>query len=190
MSTTKTTDQMKKIVLNFDKTGFEFAQAMFNEKNALIDAIKLTAKNELDLTIEVTDSISLKENIYKAVETKYKKQNTLNLTGEKLIELMQIDLDPIYNTARLLESYNITDEKKEPTKEMFTISVDNDKEMERYNHALKVIDIIKESQILTNDNRQIGVFVLPFGNIIKYNLEFNDLEPLPLFVKGNYNSLN
>ena len=181
---------MEKIILDYNQSGYEFAKAMFTEKNNLIDAIKLTAKNELDLTIEVTDSKSLKENVYKAVETKYKKQNTLNLTGEKLVELMQIDLNSIYNVARLLNGYDAVDLNNEPTKEQFIISVDNAEEMERYNHVLNLIDVILRTRKLTNDNRQLNIFTSNFRDVIRYNVNLDVLEPLPLFVKGNYNSLN
>lgn len=175
---------MKKITLHFDQSGFEFAETMHSEKVALIKAIKSVAKNELDLTIEVTDSKTLKDNVFKAVETKYKNQNLLNLTGEKLVELMQLDLKPIFDTARIFDGYDAVDENSKPTKEMFTLSVENDKELERYNHALKVIEVINETRSLTNDVRHLNNYFTAFGNVIKLNSTFDGLEPLPKFIKS------
>lgn len=173
----------KKIILQFDQREFEHAKAMFKEKDALIKAIQLVAKNELDLTIEVTDSVSLNENIYKAVETRYKKQNTLNLAGEKLVELMQINLDPIYNTARRLSSYDLVNLQQIPSEKDFSISVDNERENERYNVAIQAIEIIKKSRTLTNDQRHLNNYLLAFGSVLRLNLDTSELEPLPSFVK-------
>jgi hypothetical protein len=175
---------MDKIILSFDKDAFEYAQSMHTEKLACINAIEAVAKKELDLVIEVTDSISLKENIYKAVETKYKKENLLKLTGEKLVDLMQLDLKPIFNVARMFHGYDEVDKDNKPTKEHFTLTVDNDPELERYNHALKVIAIINETRKLTNDVRHFNSYLLPFGKIIKLDSSYDALEPLPSFVKS------
>lgn len=174
---------MKKIVLNYDNSGFEFANSMFTEKNNLIKAIQDIAKNTLDLEVEVKDSLSLNENIYKAVEIKYKSQNLLNLTGEKLVDLMQIDLSPIFEASRLLSSYDGTDENKQPTKEMFTLTVDNDDELLRYNHAMKCISVINETKQLTNDRGNFNNFFFAFGRIVRTNATGVELEPLPAFVK-------
>jgi hypothetical protein len=175
----------KKIILQFDQREFEHAKAMFKEKDALITAIQLVAKNELDLTIEVTDSLTLKENIYLAVETRYKKQNTLNLAGEKLVELMQINLKPIYDAGRLLKGYDLVNLQHVPSKEDFSISVDNERENERYNVAIQAIEVIKKSRTLTNDQRHLNNYLLAFGSVLRLNLSTNELEPLPSFVKGN-----
>lgn len=175
---------MDKITLSFDKDAFEYAQAMHTEKLACINAIEAVAKKQLDLVIEVTDSISLKDEIYKAVETKFKKENLLKLTGEKLVELMQLDLKPIFDAARIFNGYDAVDKDNKPTKEQYTLTVDNDAELERYNHALKAIELINETRKLTNDVRHINNYLLPFGKIIKLNSSYDALVPLPSFVKS------
>jgi hypothetical protein len=175
---------MDKITLSFDKDAFEYAEAMHTEKLACINAIEAVAKKELDLTIEVTDSITLKDKIYKAVETKFKKENLLKLTGEKLVELMQLDLKPIFEVARIFHNYDAVEKDNTPTKENYTLTVDNDAELERYNHALKVIELINETRKLTNDVSHIKNYLLPFYRIIKLNSTFEGLEPLPSFVKS------
>jgi Holliday junction resolvase len=175
---------MDKIILSFDKEAFEFAQSMHTEKLTFIKNIEAVAKKELDLTIDVTDSITLKDEIYKAVEAKYKKENLLKLTGEKLVELMQLDLKPIFEVARIFHNYDAVDKDNTPTKEQFTLTVDNDAELERYNHALKVIELIDETRKLTNDVSHIKNYLLPFGKVIKLNSTFEGLEPLPSFVKS------
>lgn len=177
----------KKIILKFDKTEFAHAEAMFNEKIRAIEKIKLIAKNGFDLDIEVTNSNSLKSNVFSAIETKYKKQNTLNLSGEKLTELMQINLDPIFEAAKIFHGYDAVDLDNKPTEEMFTISVDNDndKEMERYNFALKLIDTLKEHMIFSNNHFSLGHYLNLFRNILILNSDINQFEPLPAFVKGN-----
>jgi hypothetical protein len=174
---------MDKIILEFDKEAFEYAVAMHTEKLASINAIEEVAKKEMDLVIEVTDSITLEDEIYKAVETKYKKENLLKLTGEKLVELMQLDLKPIFAAARIFNGYDAVDKNNKPTKEQFTLTVDNEAELERYNHALKVIELINENRKLTNDDRHVNNYLLPFGKVIKLNSTFEKLVPLPSFVK-------
>jgi leucyl aminopeptidase len=175
---------MDKIILSFDKDAFEYARAMHSEKLACINVIEAVAKKELDLTIDVTDSVTLKDKIYKAVENKYKKENLLNLSGEKLVELMQLDLKPIFEVARIFHNYDAVDKNNKPTKEQFTLTVDNDADQERYNHALKVIELINETRKLTNDVRHFNSYVSPFGKIIKLNSSYDALEPLPSFVKS------
>ena len=175
---------MTKITLHFDKDAFQLAEAMHKEKNALIDAIKLVAKNELDLNIEVSDSRTLNENIFEAIEKKYKSQNTLNLKGEKLVDLMQIDLSPVLNLASKLSGFDAIDENKKPIKESYTITVETDKELNRYNHALKVIDLIKETRQLTENPLDLGHFHRVFQNVIRLNSLHSDFEPLPAFVKA------
>lgn len=180
-TTTKTTE---KIILEFDQRGFEYASAMFNEKNNLIKSIQQVAKNELDLIIEISDSKTLKENIYNAIEKKFKVQNTLNLTGEKLAELMQLNLKPIFEASRLLVSYDEIDKNTTPTKEMFTISVENEKETERYNHALKLIETINKTRSLTNELPALNMYLIVFKSVIRLDGTGNNFEPSPMFVKG------
>ncbi|WP_188050340.1 hypothetical protein [Flavobacterium sp. GP15] len=175
----------KKIVLKFDKREFAHAEAIFSEKIRAIEKIKLIAKTGFDLDIEVTNSNSLKSNVFTAIETKYKKQNTLNLTGEKLTELMQINLDPIFEAAKNFHGYDAVNLDNKPTKEQFTISVETDAEMERYNFALKLIDTLKEHMIFSNNHFSLGHYLNLFRNILILNLDINQLEPLPSFVKGN-----
>jgi len=175
---------MKKIILSFDQSGFEYAESMYSEKLAQIKAIQLVAKNELGLTLEVTDSKTLKENIFKAVETKYNKENTLHFRGAKLVELMELNLKPIFDVARIFDGYDAVDKDNKPTKEHFTLTVDNDKELELYNHALKVIDLINETRTLTNNVLELGHYHRVFGNVIKQNSSFDGLEALPSFVKS------
>jgi leucyl aminopeptidase len=175
---------MDKIILSFDKDAFEYARAMHSEKLACINVIEAVAKNELDLTIEAIDSITLKTKIYKGVEAKYKKTNLLQLSGQKLVDLLQLDLQPIFAVARTFHNYDAVDKDNKPTKEQFTLTVDNDADQERYNHALKVIELINETRKLTNDVRHFNSYLLPFGKIIKLNSSYDALEPLPSFVKS------
>jgi hypothetical protein len=175
---------MNKIILSFNKREFELAAELYVEKLRLIKEIAAVAKKELDLTIEAVDSITLKETIYKAVEAKYKKENLLKLTGVKLVELMQLDLKPIFDAARIFNGYDAVDKDKKPTEEHFTLTVDNDAELERYNHSLNVIKMINETIKLTNDVRHIKHYLTPFYSIIQLDVTFEALEPLPGFVKS------
>lgn len=174
---------METIILKFHDREFDFATEMYNEKIALIDTIKAVAKTELDLTIEVSDSSSLNQNIFKAVEQKYKSQNLLNLTGEKLVDLMQIDLKPINDAARLLSSYDAVDLLNKPTKEQFTVSVDTDKELERYNLCLETLKCIDGIKAVYNYELPLSGFVTGFRGILTYNLYTEKLEPCIGFVK-------
>jgi hypothetical protein len=97
---------------------------------------------------------------------------------------MQLDLKPIFDVARMFHNYDAVDKDNKPTKEQYTLTVDNDAELERYNHALKAIELINETRKLTNDVRHINNYLLPFGKIIKLNRSYDALEPLPSFVKS------
>jgi hypothetical protein len=97
---------------------------------------------------------------------------------------MQLDLKPIVEVARIFHNYDAVDKDKKPTKEHFTLTVDNDAEKKRYNFAIRVIELIEDSRRLTNDVRHINSYLLPFGKIIKLNSTFERFEPLPSFVKS------
>lgn len=175
---------MKKITLEFDKHAFDMATDVYNEKMAIIDNIETIAKNHLDINIKVDKSTDLKDTIYKAIEDKHKAQNLLNLTGEKLVELLQININPILEGAKHLESFDNIEKGTPPAVESFTISVENEHELKRYNFAVKVIDTIKEAKALTNDSRDNSVYMRAFAGILKFNLEKMELEPSPTFVKN------
>uniref|UniRef100_UPI00404823AC hypothetical protein n=1 Tax=Mariniflexile sp. TaxID=1979402 RepID=UPI00404823AC len=174
---------MEKIILNFDKNQFEWDKTYYNEKNALINKIKAVAKT-LNIDIEVSNSSTLKENIFKAIELKYKEQNTLNLRGERLAELMELDINPIIEAARLLHEYDNTDADLEPVKEHYIITVDTDEELERYNHAMKCIEVITENVKRNEKVVALYEYGSAFRQVIRPNALNNGFEPLPAFVKG------
>jgi hypothetical protein len=97
---------------------------------------------------------------------------------------MQLDLKPIFDVARMFHNYDAVDKDNKPTKEQYTLTVDNDAEKKRYNHAIRVIELIEDSRRLTNDVRHINNYLLPFCRIIKLNSSYDALVPLPSFVKS------
>lgn len=175
---------MKKIIVKFYKNDYDWAKVYHKEKNVLIEKIKAIAKKTLDLDIEVTDSRTLRENILKAIELKYQEQNTLNLKGERLADLMELDINPIMEAARLFHEYDNTDANLEPVKEDYTVTVDTDEELERYNHAMKCIDIITETQKRIKKIKPLYEYHGAFAEVITPNDENNGFVPLLSFVKG------
>ena len=176
---------MKKITLHFDKYAFEMATNAYNEKMEIIDKVENITKNLLDVSIVVDKSTDLKQTIFKAIEDKHKPQNFLNLSGEKLVELMEININPILEAAKFLDSFDNIDKGTPPAVDAFTLSVENEQELARYNFALKAIDTIKQAKALTNDNRDYSAYMRAFAGILKFNIEKMEIEPSPTFVKNN-----
>src|SRR5690606_25672571 len=140
------------------------------EKNALINRIKAVAKETLNIDIEVTNSSTLKDNIFKAIELKHKEQNTLNLRGERLADLMELDINPIIEAARLLHEYDNTNADLEPVKEAYIITVDTDEELERYNHAMKCIEVITET--IKRNKRAVALY--EYGSVFSQVIRPNE----------------
>ena len=77
---------------------------------------------------------------FKSVEDAYSKENTLRLSGIKLVELLQLNADKFR-----VEAYKYNDLKKfnEPTIAQFTDYAETEEELSRLTYANTLIDLIR-----------------------------------------------
>jgi len=117
---------------------------------------------------------------YTAIEVVYSEQNTLKLSGLKLVELMQIDISEL---IRLADGYEGLRQITKPKKDDFTDYAENEDEIKRLAFSLEYILLI------TRFEKQFGrVFpreaLLAFSpQCVYFNHYLNTYEPNTNFVK-------
>lgn len=123
--------------------------------------------------------------LYESLEVKYKKQNTLHLTGLKLAELLQINTDRYRKTAFKFNN-DFKHILEEPQVEAYTIYATTEEELKRLEYCEKYIQIIEDYE------SEFGGRVFPKNAILShspqvvfFNFRLNHYEPNLNFVKPN-----
>ena len=139
MKTTK-----KRIPINFRKELYDSRVNDFNNRIALQKLItneikKLTGADPIE--IEFSEAI---KSFYKILEVQKAEVNTLGLTGEKLSELLSIDLS---NLNELQREYLKVRFAEVPSIEAFTTYADTPEEIEKYEACQILIKAIEVAKI-------------------------------------------
>lgn len=142
----------KKIALQFNKKQYDLKMATYKsrlelEKSIIKEISLLTGEWPIDFNFT-----NVLTSFYSLLEIQKKKQNSLNLSGEKLSELLGI------NTANLKSlqlQYEATDGATEPNVEDHTIYALTDFEISKYNDCINLIKAIKsaEKHIIYNHHK-------------------------------------
>ena len=133
----------KKIALQFNKKQYDLKMATYKsrlelEKSIIKEISLLTGEWPIDFNFT-----NVLTSFYSLLEIQKKKQNSLNLSGEKLSELLGI------NTANLKSlqlQYEATDGATEPNVEDHTIFAQNELEIQKYNDCINLIKAIKSAE--------------------------------------------
>ena len=117
---------------------------------------------------------------YESVEDAYSKENTLRLSGMKLVELLQLNADKFRVEAF---KYNDLRKYEEPTQEQFTDYAETEEELSRLTYANKLIDLVR-----TFENGLGRVFpkdlILSHSpQVVYFNFRSNAYEPNIHFIK-------
>jgi hypothetical protein len=131
---------MTKILIDFNQEGYETAQNKFHDKENAFLKIGLIAEN-LGLTIQPGE-VDFKEGIKKAILEKYKKQNTLNLSSEKLIQLLEIDLTEFNTNVDTYEKLKIF---QEPNKEKYSYYITDEIQVNRWTIANEIKAVFEKA---------------------------------------------
>jgi hypothetical protein len=134
---------MDKILIYFNNEGYTSALKRFHQKeNAFLRIGIIT--DELGLFIN-PDETDFKDAILKAIAEKYKKQNTLNLAPEKLIQLMDIDLKEFYLSVDVYESLK---HLQEPDKEKYSTYITTDEQKNRWELANELRNVFENAKTI------------------------------------------
>lgn len=143
---------MKKIPLQFNKKAYDLKMTTYKnrlelEKSIIKEISLLTGEWPIDF-----DFTNILTSFFGLLEIQKKKQNSLNLSGEKLAELLSI------NTANLKSlqlQYEATDGALEPNVEDHTIYAETETEVAKYNDCVSLIKAIKsaEKHIIYNHHK-------------------------------------
>jgi len=117
---------------------------------------------------------------FKSVEDAYSKENTLRLSGMKLVELLQLSADKFR-----VEAFRYTDLKKyeEPTIEQFTDYAENEEELSRLDYANKLIDLVRTFEKGLGRVFPKEIILSHSPQVVYFNFRSNDYEPNIHFIK-------
>jgi len=153
-----------------DTDGFNREQSSYNKKKQLEQNIRFLVKK---LTKQLTNSEFYKDiptNFYKAIEKAYKNSNPMNLKGQKLVQLLEIDTTELFNLDR---QYQAVKDAKEPSLVNFTEYAETSEEIAKYNACKNVIEAC--------NTLDLYIKVFPFNiqqatkNAVKWDMRKNQL---------------
>ena len=117
---------------------------------------------------------------YECVEDAYSKENTLRLSGMKLVELLQLNSDKFR-----VEAFKYNDLKKyeEPTEEQFTDYAETEEELSRLTYANKLIDLVRTFEKGLGRVFPKDLILSHSPQVVYFNFRSNAYEPNIQFIK-------
>ena len=117
---------------------------------------------------------------YQCVEDAYSKENTLRLSGMKLVELLQLNADRFR-----MEAFKYNDLKKyqEPTEEQFTDYAETEEELDRLSYANKLIDLVRTFEKGLGRVFPKDLILSHSPQVVYFNFRSNAYEPNIHFIK-------
>ena len=117
---------------------------------------------------------------YSCVEDAYSKENTLRLSGMKLVELLQLNSDKFR-----VEAFKYNDLKKyqEPTEEQFTDYAETEEELSRLSYANKLIDLVRTFEKGLGRVFPKDLILSHSPQVVYFNFRSNAYEPNIHFIK-------
>jgi hypothetical protein len=173
----------KHLLISFNSKGFDNATKVFQEKKSLESTILLHLKiGELHLEDEEVEQFfkNPEAGVITLIEAKYKEQNTLNLSGSKLIGLLDLKFNVL---GSFIEKYLKLQDIQEPNKEDYCTYTANDFEAKRLTLINSFIKATKDINEITGV--RYGAIIQALNGIINFNHLTQQLEPNIQFVKDS-----
>jgi hypothetical protein len=168
---------MQKQLIYFNEEGFNLALNKHQEKQNAFLRIGIIA-DKLGFFID-PDETDYKEAILNAIAEKYKKENTLKLSAEKLAMLKDIDLTEFNKTV---DDYNKLKHIVEPDKQSYSTYATTPEQIERWNRANELKKAFEKAQ-------EVAPFIKPqafIGHLYPmFTLSNGSLQIYPYFVLNN-----
>jgi len=172
---------LEKKAIHIDQISFAKEVELYSNKIQAIQNInKVFNKYLPKFKIQDTFFDDAIENFYKALLNKYKKENTLNLKGEKLAELLEIDVSNLirFNSVYLKLKY-----VSSPSIDTFTEYAETDEELSRLAACEKLIDVIKEIEDAAGVKAYPFDVVKAFRRILTFDVRKNTYAPSYQYIK-------
>ena len=162
---------------SFDELNFKFLRKVKFE-NKILDEMGVLGLDIPEITNQEFYE-NLFNHIFKLIEIKYQEQNQLGLSGLKLIQLKEIDLNPL---KKVHTEWMELKEVQEPNEEDFKIYCENEVEEKRLSIVKKLIQSIqdlKEFQLIYPLS-----IVNALNHSIGYDFTQNEFIAMVEFVKN------
>jgi hypothetical protein len=175
---------MKKIPIEFRKSGYDLKMKAFNNKSYLKKLIskEITQLIGIDPADGFNYSNTVKE-FFSLLEQQKKEVNSLGLVGEKLAELLQIDVTKLkeLQSEYIKVSYAIL-----PSIEEFTLYAETEKEITKYNDCIALIKAIQTAKIhldVLGDYNHFKIYKA-FIPMLTFDGELQKIVPNNEFIKS------
>ena len=152
-------------------------QAMLETKKQMIKEFKKLLNSQL----EPTNFENIVDEFYSCLELQKKEVNTMNLKGNKLASLLDINVS---NLLALQSRYNLNT-IVEPTTEQYTTYATTSEELEKYNICLEVIKAIDKAKKYTLSIGNLNTMTQAFSPMIGFNHLTQSFVPNVGFIKNN-----
>ena len=110
---------------------------------------------------------------------KYKEKNTLNLSGKKLCDLLEINNEKLVGLVGRYRPFHLI---TRPRKDAFTVYADTDKELMKLDYAKRLINVLNESKDHL-PNTHLTVYLKTFDRVIKRGAR-SEFVVNPIFIKN------
>jgi len=164
---------MKKEKIGFKEIEYNEALYKYESKKFLKEKIVKELK-ALNNNFDFKDCANVIEELYVHLETKLKNSNPLKLKGQKLAELMELDVTQLETS---IKNYLRTDSENpiKPIVDDFVVYADTDGELQKYNDCIDFINALKkfDKYLIPFSRKQDFVAFTPFVN---FNVNMNDFE--------------
>jgi hypothetical protein len=177
---------MKKIPIEFNEQGFENAQKRFEQKTNIQKGIGVELKKLLHTDPEGNgfDFGDAVNQFYALLEHQKKEVNTLNVSGEKLADLLGMNVRPL---AELQNQFLKVKDAQQPQVEKFTTYAETEIEIQRFNDCIEAIKGINKIAPYITKSRGIFLqypFLKCFSPLLVWNSKTLKFNPNPAFVKN------
>ena len=174
----------KRIPIHFDKVKFDKLNELYWTKVGLQKKIeqefkKLLAKPDM---ADIDYSNALDE-FYKQLEFEKKEQNTLDLPGDKLAQLLSIDTT---NITSLQSEYKKVKDAVQPSAEDLTTYDQTSEELQRHAVCIEVIKALVSAKPFTNNYYNHVTINRMFNPLILWDANAMQYIPNHIFIKNYF----
>jgi hypothetical protein len=171
-------NQIKPIAIYFAEQEYKNHLKKFEAKKEIEKQITKEFKKLLNSQLDPANFENVIDDFYSCLEIQKKEVNTMNLKGNKLASLLDIDVNRLLS---LQSQYNllIVDEPKE---EDYTTYATQPEEIERYNIAMEVIKTINKAKPYTSTNGNLIATINAFAPMINFSHREQNYQPNIQFI--------
>jgi hypothetical protein len=165
-----------------DKQGFAIELQVYSNKIETQKKIKSEVRKYLP-KFRINDAFfnDVLQNFCNELTETYKKQNTLNLSGEKLAQLLEFDLSNLINYS---EAYKKLKHIKSPSIDKYTIYTETEEELKKLNICNSIIELLKKVETDLELKAYPFEIEKAFKRIITFNIRTNEYEVNWRYIKN------